>query len=86
MNPEYIQADARNRAWRTVLQGALATVLLAAFSAAAAVLQVAVGSEEAVDWAAVGTTAAQSAGVAALMAGLSYMHRLFGSQLPSEPS
>lgn len=86
MSPEFVAADARNRAWRTVLQGLAATVILAALTAAAGVLQVAVGSQEAVDWSAVAGNAGSAAGVAALMALLSYAHRIFGDQLPSAPA
>lgn len=78
-----LQLDAKDRAWRTVLQGAVATVLFAALTAATSVLQVAIGSEETVQWSVVAQNAVTSAGVAALMAVLAYGHRLFGSTPPT---
>jgi hypothetical protein len=60
------KADARNRAGRTLLQGAAATVLVAVLQAVTAAL-----SDGETDWKAIAWTA----GGAALMAGFAYSQR-----------
>ncbi len=74
----WLRLDALNRAWRTVLQGIVVTILGAAGDAAiqavrAAFVDAAAGRS--VDWTEVRTTAVYAAGTAALMALAAYVHR-----------
>jgi cytochrome c biogenesis protein CcdA len=75
----WLKADAANRAWRTVLQGMAVAVLSAAGDAVLQVLQRAVAegaTSHRFDWHQVATTAMYTAGTAALMAVVAYLHRL----------
>lgn len=76
---QWLQSDARNRAWRTLLQGALATILVPAADAAFQVIQGAVADAvtgHGFDWRQVGTSALLAAGTAVTMAVAAYLHRL----------
>lgn len=84
----WLRVDARNRAFRTTLQGIAAVV---AFAAGDAIIQVVQGAlvdaatTGGIDWRQVATTAAYAAGTAALMAISAYLHRarLDPSPIPS---
>lgn len=70
----WLQADGANRAWRTVLQGIVAT---SATAAGDAVLQAILDAHGgAVDWSQVLHTAEYTAGTTALIAVLAYLHRV----------
>lgn len=84
----WLKADARNRAWRTILQGIAATVGFAALDAVVQVYQGAATDAlhgKAMDWTHVAGTAKYAAVTAALMAVAAYLHRrkLDPSRIPS---
>lgn len=86
----WLKLDALNRAWRTVIQGLIVTVLGAAGDAVIQVMQRALveGTKtHHMDWTEVRTTAAYAAGTAAAMALAAYIHRakVDPSALPSAP-
>jgi len=76
---QWLAADARNRALRTVLQGIVAVVLVPVGDAVIQVLQGALGDAVAgkgFDWHQVLASALVAAGTAAVMAISAYLHRL----------
>lgn len=75
----WLADDARNRAWRTLLQGIAATVVVPAADAFVQVVQSAVADSVVsyrFDWRQVGVSAAVAAGTAVTMAVAAYLHRL----------
>ncbi len=83
---DYVKVDARNRSLRTVLQGAVATVLIAAVTAAIEVTRQAITNDQA-NFKATLTVAGMAALTAGLTALLSYLHRTMvdASPVPSAP-
>lgn len=78
MTGQLLVRDARNRAWRTILQAFVATMLLPAGDAALQVVQRSLVDSAAgkpFDWRQVAMTAAYSAGTGVVMAWLAYLHR-----------
>jgi hypothetical protein len=71
----WLRIDALNRAWRTVLQGIVATALGAAGDVVLQAVQKSMFDHAPLDWRQVGHTAAYTAGTSALMAILAYLHR-----------
>jgi len=72
----WLKLDAGNRAWRTILQGLLVTIVLPALVAGFQVLQNAVTDGGPVDWTQVRDTALKAAVTAAMMAVAAYLHRI----------
>lgn len=86
----WLKLDALNRAWRTVIQGVVVTVIGAAGDAVLQVVQRALvdgARTHRMDWTEVRTTAVYAAGTAAAMALAAYIHRakLDPSAIPSAP-
>lgn len=81
----WLRVDALNRAWRTVLQGIVATALGAAGDVVLQAVQKSWFDHVPLDWGQVGQTAIYTAGTTALMAILAYLHRakLDPSSIPS---
>ena len=75
MASRWLKADGRNRAWRTVLQGVAAVVLIPAADAALQVLIDALTHGGPFDWGRTATLAGISALTAATMALAAYLHR-----------
>lgn len=73
---EWLRADARNRAWRTILQGLLAVVILPACDAVLQVVMKVIVAGEPIDWRRTAALAAASAMTAAVMSIAAYLHRL----------
>lgn len=74
----WLKRDALNRAWRTILQGILAVVVLPATTAGLDVVRQAIldGGIRGVDWAATQDRALTVAGATVVMAISAYLHRL----------
>lgn len=72
----WLQADGANRAWRTVLQGIVATALGAAGDVVLQAIRDAALSGAGIDLGQVGTTAGYAAGTSLLVAVLAYLHRV----------
>ncbi len=90
----WLKRDARNRAWRAILQTLGAVIVIPAGTAALEVVRVAFADAAAgqgYDWTKVGQSALWAAGVGATISLLSYVHRLkldpsaFPSATPPEP-
>ena len=83
--PGWLKLDALNRAWRTVLQGIVATALGAAGDVVLQAVQKSFFEHVPLNWHEVARTAAYTAGTSALMAILAYLHRakLDPSRIPS---
>jgi hypothetical protein len=83
--PGWLKLDALNRAWRTVLQGIVASALTAAGDVVLQAVQKSWFDHSPLDWKQVGQTALYTAGTTALMALLAYLHRakLDPSAIPS---
>lgn len=76
---QWLRSDARNRAWRTILQGLVAVLLVPVGDAVVQVLQAAVADaalSHRFDWRQVLVSAVVAAGTAATMAIAAYLHRL----------
>lgn len=71
----WLRLDGLNRAWRTVLQGAVAAGLTAGGDVLLQVIMDDALNGRPVDWGQTGTRAAWTAGAAVLMAILAYLHR-----------
>jgi hypothetical protein len=73
----WLAKDAQNRAWRTILQGLVATILLPAVIAGLEVVQTSlVNPAQTFDWRRVAGTAGFAAATAGMMALTAYLHRL----------
>jgi hypothetical protein len=73
----WLKADAKNRAWRTILQGILpATVVIPAIDAALQVLITALTKGGTFSWGQVAASAGVAATTAGLMAYSAYLHRM----------
>ena len=75
MASRWLRADGKNRAWRTVLQGVVAVVLIPAADAALQVLVDALKHGGPFDWGRTAALAGTTALTAATMAGIAYLHR-----------
>jgi hypothetical protein len=73
--PAWLRIDALNRAWRTVLQGIVASALTAGGDVVLQAVQKSWFDHQALNWGQVGRTALYTAGTTALMAVLAYLHR-----------
>jgi hypothetical protein len=77
MANSWLKLDAKNRAWRTILQGLVAVVLLPALDAALQTVMVEVThSQGRFDWGRVTGLAVASALTAVTMSVAAYVHRL----------
>ncbi len=88
MSDHVLKRDARNRAWRTILQAVAATLLIPAGDAALQVVQRALLDSMAgkpFDWRQVGVSALFAFGTGMVMAVLAWLHRakLDPSPVPS---
>lgn len=81
----WLAADGANRAWRTILQGAVATVLASVGDAVLQSIQGQLAAGGGIDWAQVAHTAEATGSTALLIAVLAYLHRTVvdPSALPS---
>lgn len=76
MTSRWLKSDAKNRAWRTVLQGIVPLVVIPAADAALQVLINALGTGGKFDWGQVSASAGVAALTAGLMAYSAYLHRM----------
>ncbi len=88
--PSWLKKDARNRAFRALLQAIVATILIPAGDAAVQVVQRALIDSMAgqpLNWQHVGISALYSAGVGITISVLSYIHRakIDQTMIPSAP-
>jgi hypothetical protein len=87
----WLKAEGQNRAWRTLLHGMVATVLVPAIDAAIQVLVRALSAGGTFNWGQVAASAGVAAMTAGLMAYTAYLHRTvldpssFPSALPPRP-